>query len=107
VGRAWKVISPGAFKPRVPKERILLVAGRFDRIMLPASVRRLWKAWGRPRLQWLDRGHYTLLATNRGLMAHAIPFMRRFGPAPTGARRIAPQAAGAEARAPARAPNQE
>ena len=77
VERAWRIISPGAFQPRVPKERILLLAGRYDRIILPVSVRRLWNAWGRPRLLWLDRGHYGLLATNRGLMAHAIPFMRR------------------------------
>ncbi len=74
--RSWRIISPGAFRPRVPKEGILLIAGRYDRIMLPASVRRLWNAWGRPRLQWMNRGHYTLLATNRALMAHAIPFMR-------------------------------
>ena len=75
--RAWKVISPGAFRPRLPKERILLIAGRYDRIMLPASVRRLWLAWGRPPIQWMNRGHYALLATNRGLLSHAIPFMQR------------------------------
>jgi hypothetical protein len=87
VTRAWRIISPGAFRPKVPKERILLLAGRYDRIMLPVSVRRLWNAWGRPRLQWLDRGHYGLLATNRGLMAHAIPFMRGMaGPRARGAR---------------------
>jgi len=78
IARAWKIISPGAFRPKVPKERIVLIAGRYDRIMLPASVRRLWNAWGRPRLHWLDRGHYGLLATNRGLMARAIPFMREW-----------------------------
>src|SRR5438093_5192797 len=75
--RAWKVISPAAFRPRVPKDRILLIAGRYDRIMLPASARRLWRAWGRPPIRWMNRGHYALLATNRGLMSHAIPFMRR------------------------------
>lgn len=74
--RAWRIISPGALSPRVPKERILLVAGRYDRIMLPASVRRLWNAWDRPPLRWMNRGHYTLLATNRALMRHAIPFMQ-------------------------------
>ena len=76
VGRAWKVISPGAFRPRVPLDRILLIAGRYDRIMLPASVRRLHKSWGKPRLDWLDRGHYGLLAANRGLMSRAVRFMR-------------------------------
>jgi hypothetical protein len=80
LSRAWKVISPGAFRPRVPKERILMIAGRYDRIMLPASVRRLWRAWGRPPIRWMNRGHYSLLATNRGLMAHAIPFMKRMAP---------------------------
>lgn len=75
--RAWTIISPGAFRPRVPRERILMVAGRYDQIMLPASVRRLWIAWGRPELHWLRRSHYTLLATNGGLLGHAIPFMRR------------------------------
>jgi hypothetical protein len=80
--RAWKVISPAAFRPRIPKDRILLIAGRYDRIMLPASVRRLWRAWGRPPIRWMNRGHYALLATNRGLMSHAIPFMRRMSASP-------------------------
>lgn len=82
VTRSWRIISPAAFRPRVPADRILLLAGRYDRIILPASVRRLWRAWGRPRLEWLDRGHYTLLAINRGLMARAIPFMRRASGSP-------------------------
>jgi hypothetical protein len=73
--RAWRIISPGALRPRVPRERILLVAGRYDRIMLPASVRRLWNAWQRPALHWMSRGHYTLLATNSGFLKRAIPFM--------------------------------
>jgi len=75
--RAWRIISPGAFRPRVDRRRILMVAGRYDRIMLPNSVRRLWNAWDRPELHWLRRSHYTLLATNSGLLAHAIPFMLR------------------------------
>ncbi|OLC55298.1 MAG: hypothetical protein AUH92_02450 [Acidobacteria bacterium 13_1_40CM_4_69_4] len=75
--RAWRVISPAAFRPRVPKQRILMIAGRYDRIMLPASVRRLWRAWDRPPIHWMNRGHYALLGTNRGLMSRAIPFMKR------------------------------
>ena len=76
LARAWKIISPGAFVPRARKESILMVAGRYDRIMLPQSVRRLWNAWDRPTLHWLRRSHYTLLATNGGLLSHAIPFMQ-------------------------------
>ena len=82
--RAWKIISPGAFRPRVPRDRILLVAGRYDRIMLPASVRRLWNAWRRPALHWMSRGHYTLLATNRGFLNRAIPFMHELAASDAG-----------------------
>lgn len=78
--RAWTIISPGAFTPKVPKERILLVAGLYDQIMLPRSVRRLWNTWDRPALHWLRRSHYTLLALNGGLLSHAIPFMRERAP---------------------------
>jgi hypothetical protein len=74
--RAWTIISPGAFLPKQPKEDILMVAGLYDQIMLPRSVRKLWNLWGRPDLHWLRRSHYTLLATNGGLLSHAIPFMR-------------------------------
>jgi len=76
VERAWAIISPGRLRPRMPKERILMVAGRYDRIMLPASVRRLHRAWGRPRIEWLNRGHYALLATTGILLKLAVPFMR-------------------------------
>ena len=79
LGRSWKIISPGALRPRVPRDRILLVAGRYDRIMLPESVLRLWNAWQRPRLQWMNRGHYTMLATNRGFLERAVPFMQARG----------------------------
>lgn len=75
--RSWRIISPGSLRSKVPKSRILMVAGRYDRIMLPASVRRLHRAWGRPHLDWMPRGHYGLLASNRGFLARAIPFMHR------------------------------
>ena len=71
----WGPISPARWKPALSRDRILLVAGRYDRIMLPDSVERLWQAWGRPELRWLPRGHYTLLATPGALMRACLPFM--------------------------------
>ena len=72
----WSTISPSRWRPAVPRERILLVAGRHDRIMLAESVERLWEAWGRPALRWLPRGHYTLLAAPGALMRASLPFMQ-------------------------------
>jgi pimeloyl-ACP methyl ester carboxylesterase len=71
----WGTISPSRWRPSVPRERILLVAGRYDRIMLPGSVERLWRAWGRPEIRWLPRGHYTLLATPGAVLRHSLPFI--------------------------------
>ena len=73
----WGTISPSRWAPALPRDRVLLVAGRYDRIMLPGSVERLWRAWGRPEIRWLPRGHYTLLATPGALMRHTLPFIQR------------------------------
>ncbi len=73
----WGLISPSRWAPALPRDRILLVAGRYDRIMLPRSVENLWTVWGRPEIRWLPRGHYTLLATPGALMRHALPFIER------------------------------
>jgi len=73
--RFWGTISPSRWTPAVSRERILFVAGRHDRIMLPDSVERLWQAWERPALRWLPRGHYTLLATPGALLRVSLPFM--------------------------------
>lgn len=74
--RAWAIISPGRLAPRVPQDRLLLVAGRYDRIMLHGSVARLWQAWGRPAIRWEDQGHYTLLAVPGRLIRRCLPFLR-------------------------------
>ncbi|HET6374208.1 MAG TPA: alpha/beta hydrolase family protein [Candidatus Polarisedimenticolia bacterium] len=75
--RAWGIISPGRFRPRVPKERVLIVAGVYDRIMLPRSVARLWESWGRPQIRWENQGHYSLLAVPGRLVRRSLPFLSR------------------------------
>lgn len=73
---AWAVISPGRLRPAVPRRSILILAGRHDRIMLPESVRALWDAWGKPRLDWFERGHYTLLALPGAVLRASLAFIR-------------------------------
>ncbi len=71
----WGTISPARWMPALDRDRILLVARRHDRIMLPESVRRLHEAWDRPELRWLARGHYTLLAAPGALLRESLPFI--------------------------------
>jgi pimeloyl-ACP methyl ester carboxylesterase len=77
LGTMWGTISPGRWKPALERDRILIVAGLHDRIMVPSSVRRLHEAWGRPEIRWLRRGHYTLLATPGALFREALPFLEQ------------------------------
>lgn len=72
---AWAIVSPGRLRPRVPRERILILAGRHDRIMLPRSVEALWEAWDRPRIVWFERGHYTLLALPGAVLRASLAFI--------------------------------
>jgi pimeloyl-ACP methyl ester carboxylesterase len=58
--RYWKLLGPGNWEPKVARERILLLAGKFDPIVTPANVDRLWQAWGRPETHWYPCGHGTI-----------------------------------------------
>jgi pimeloyl-ACP methyl ester carboxylesterase len=44
-------------RPAVPKERLLIVAGRGDRIVPPVHAEVLWEHWGRPEIHWFPGGH--------------------------------------------------
>jgi len=74
--RAWGVISPGRLPLRLPADRVLLLAGVWDGIMLGSSVRRLWESWGRPPIRWEREGHYTLLAMPGRVVRRSLPFLR-------------------------------
>jgi pimeloyl-ACP methyl ester carboxylesterase len=38
----------------------MLLAGKYDPIVTPENVDRLWQAWGRPDIHWYPCGHGTL-----------------------------------------------
>lgn len=55
--RAFRVHSPLAHAPVVARERLLVVAGRGDRIVPPAHPTSLWRHWGEPSIHWFDGSH--------------------------------------------------
>ncbi len=67
---AFRVHSPLAHPLRVAKERVLIVAGRGDRIVPPEHPRALWRHWGEPGIHWFSGGHLTPFG--RGRIAGAI-----------------------------------
>ena len=68
--RSFYVHSPLAHPLRVPPERVMIVAGRGDRIVPPEHPTALWKSWGEPRIHWFSGSH--LAPFGRGRTARAI-----------------------------------
>ncbi len=55
--RAFRVHSPLAHPLRIARERVMIVAGRGDRIVPPEHPAALWKHWGEPRIHWFSGSH--------------------------------------------------
>jgi pimeloyl-ACP methyl ester carboxylesterase len=54
---AYRVHSPLAHPPRVPRERLLVVAGRGDRVVPAEHTQWLVEHWGRPQTSWFSGSH--------------------------------------------------
>jgi pimeloyl-ACP methyl ester carboxylesterase len=53
----YRVHSPLAHRLRVPRDRVLIVAGRGDRIVPPEHPLLLWRHWDEPQLYWFSGSH--------------------------------------------------
>lgn len=64
VAQVFRVHSPLARPPLVPRDRRFIIAGTGDRITTPAHAKLLWEHWERPAIHWFSGGH--LLHYGRG-----------------------------------------
>lgn len=55
---------PLTYKPRLPKERLMIIAGAGDRLAPPKHARLLWDHWDRPKIHWFPGNH--LLHLDKG-----------------------------------------
>ena len=53
----WELHSPLYFKPKIPKERILFIAAKGDRIAPFAHVSEICKRWENPVHHFFSGGH--------------------------------------------------
>jgi len=51
--------DPLTYANRLAGKRLLLIAGKVDEIVPPASTLLLWEVAGRPPIRWYDCGHYS------------------------------------------------
>ncbi|MCA9773211.1 MAG: alpha/beta hydrolase family protein [Myxococcales bacterium] len=60
--------------PVISKERILMIAGKYDRFLTPERTTELWKLWGEPPIHWFEGGHTAIV----GYIFRSIAVMKRF-----------------------------
>lgn len=63
--RSFRVHSPLAHPLRTPRERVLIVAGRGDRIVPPSHPAALWTHWGEPAIHWFSGSHLAPFGRSR------------------------------------------
>jgi dienelactone hydrolase len=68
--RGFRIHSPLTHPLRIPKERVMIVAGRGDRVVPPEHPAALHRHWGEPRIHWFSGSH--LAPFGRGRVARAV-----------------------------------
>jgi fermentation-respiration switch protein FrsA (DUF1100 family) len=53
--------DPLRYAHRLARKRLLMIAGKVDEVVPPASTLALWEAAGRPPIHWYDCGHYSAI----------------------------------------------
>ena len=69
--------EPLAAAPLIPPEKVLMIAGRFDRVLGFQRSLDLWRAMDRPRLIVLPTGHYTAYLATPYLKIATYSFLKR------------------------------
>ena len=54
-----RTIDPVVYGDYVRNRKVLMLNASHDEVISPASTESLWKAFGKPPIQWWDAGHYT------------------------------------------------
>lgn len=79
----FRVHSPLRFQPKLPPERILIIAGKGDQIVHAHQSKLLWRHWGKPAIQRFSGGHVTHFGRARAIKS-VIGFLASLGYVPEG-----------------------
>jgi pimeloyl-ACP methyl ester carboxylesterase len=71
----FRIHSPLAHPLRLARERVLIVAGRGDRIVPPEHPHALWEHWGRPSIHWFSGSHLAPFGRQR-IVAEVVRHLR-------------------------------
>jgi hypothetical protein len=72
----WRIIEPSNFMPLIPKEKILLMSGVYDKYVHIEDTSALWEAWGEPKRLLYKCGHSGLILKRKTIYKEVISFIK-------------------------------
>ncbi len=78
--RIMQAVDPVSYAHRLKQRRVLMINGRYDQLVPPACTEALWRAAGRPPIQWWDCGHYTAMRFVFVAVRETVDFFRHSRP---------------------------
>ncbi len=79
---AYRLHCPLTYPLALPRERVLIIAGRGDRIVPPEQPAALWRHWDEPPIYWYSGSHVAPFQ-RRTLLAAGVAHVRRLGILPS------------------------
>ena len=64
------------FRPAISPERILIVKGTHDTVVLPHDTERLWRSWGQGPILRVPQGHLSAILLEPKLFPTIFEFLR-------------------------------
>lgn len=74
----YRLHSPLSYPLRTPRERVLIIAGRGDRIVPPEHPYALWRHWDEPAMHWFSGSHLAPFG-RAGIVAAGVAHLERLG----------------------------
>ncbi|WP_418790346.1 alpha/beta hydrolase [Phosphitispora sp. TUW77] len=72
----WAITDASLFQPRISREKILLLSGKYDQYVSSEDTDRLWKAWGKPKRIIYTFGHAGLIFNKKQIRDDVIDFIK-------------------------------
>jgi hypothetical protein len=79
--RIWAITNPALLARHNKVKNLLMMAGKFDQIVLPKFTLELWEALGRPPIKWFPCAHYSSFFFLRSMVNEAARFFLAHGAA--------------------------
>lgn len=72
----WAITDPSLFQPKLTKDNILLLSGKYDQYVLSEDTDRLWEAWNRPKRILYPCGHAGIVFFRKRIRNDVITFIK-------------------------------